>query len=237
MEENMWFLTVFSINVSLMCAQTGFALTGHNEVGGVLEVKFGWSKQAAQTNNMLISSSAIVGMIIGSLVSGKLVQKDRRRASIWLSLTAIIGCVVSLYLNMVVICIGRCMFGFAAGALVTCGNLMLAETIPSSKFDSFSIMINVGIMGGLMLCLLIGSPLPSLDATSAATTKLWMIPYGFPIVIALFNIILFLTYITEDSLKNLVKCDKELEATNLIKKIYLNEDASYIFKNLKQPSE
>ena len=140
-------------------------------------------------------------------------------------MVAILGCVISLYLNMVVICIGRCIFGFAAGALVTCGNLMLAETIPPSKFDSFSIMINVGIMSGLMLCLLIGSPLPNLDATVAAETQLWMLPYGFPIIIALVNITLFLTYIKEDSLQNLVKSDNETEAIKLIKKIYWCENA------------
>lgn len=67
-----------------------------------------------------------------------------------------------VWLSVIPICIGRLFFGFAAGALVTCANCMLKETVPDAKKKTFCVTVNFGLDLGLMICLFVGLPLTDL---------------------------------------------------------------------------
>ena len=73
-------------------------------------------------------------MIFGSLLSVKFVTIGRRLSAIVFSGLVIASMIpVIIWLDYYVICAARFFFGFAAGGLITCVNLMLAETVPKEK--------------------------------------------------------------------------------------------------------
>jgi MFS family permease len=110
-----------------------------------------------------MSSSGILGLVMGTLLSGKFVRKGRRLSAIWLSLLVIASSALQIvWLSVIPICAGRLLFGFASGALVTCANCMLKETVPDSQKKTFCVTVNFGIELGLMICLFVGMPLTDL---------------------------------------------------------------------------
>ena len=92
----------------------------------------------------------------------------------------------------------RCIFGFASGAIITCANLILVETVPKHKQEVFSTSINFGVILGIMICLFCGLPLTTMTPEQAKETNLWMITYSIPIAISTANLILFFTVFTEE---------------------------------------
>jgi hypothetical protein len=74
-----------------------------------------------------------------------------------------------------------------------------------------------------MICLLVGIPLVDLDVPTAQATRLWMLPYGFPIIFNSISIILLLVFFREDSILFLVEqgeCKKS-EAIRAIERVYV----------------
>jgi MFS family permease len=85
--------------------QAGFAIASNNEVGQILEVKFAWTNPTFM--NTMITSSAIFGMMIGSLFSGSIVQYGRRRSMMVMNLLIIVSCSASLVFNVYAITIAK----------------------------------------------------------------------------------------------------------------------------------
>jgi hypothetical protein len=78
-EVNQVYLTAYAVNVLLQCMHGGFALGMNNQVGSVLAEKLGWQGQETiDLNNTLISSSSVIGLMIGSLMSSKILTLHRR---------------------------------------------------------------------------------------------------------------------------------------------------------------
>jgi MFS family permease len=139
-------------------------IAGNNQAGDVFKYKFGWTDKDADKSNTFISSAGILGLIIGSLLSTKIVVFGRRIIAILFSFFIIL--VVSAMLiwpGFYMMCIGRVMTGFSAGVLITCVSLTLSETIPAEYESTLSCTINLGIVLGLTVCMFSGLPLTSLD--------------------------------------------------------------------------
>jgi hypothetical protein len=83
---------------------------------------------------------------------------------------------------------------------------MLNETVPESKIATFSVSINLGVITGIMGCLLLGLPLAAMDddPVKAATTNLWMMTYACPIAISTINLLMMCTVFREEPLQFLM---------------------------------
>jgi len=150
----------FNVYLMIMTAQCGFVLSGNNQVNDVIAAKLGWDDDQTKLNNTIISSASIVGLIIGSALSGPMVRCGRRLCAILMCLLIIASVLPTvLYINLYCIAGGRFVYGFATSVLVTCANLILAETVPPENQTSFGITINLGIVGGIMIILVTGLPL------------------------------------------------------------------------------
>ena len=78
------FIIGYTFCLGIGVLQTAFSLNGNTVVTPIFQAKFGWSDQETIFNNTLISTSAIVGMALGSLVGGKTVTIGRRKAGIYM---------------------------------------------------------------------------------------------------------------------------------------------------------
>ena len=125
------YLCGFQVYLMLMTAQCGFVLSGNNSVNDVIAAKLNWSTAETKLNNTIISSAAITGLIVGSVLSSKMVICGRRFCAILSTILIIVSVIPTVvWVNLYCIAGGRFVYGFAASVLVTCANLILAETVP-----------------------------------------------------------------------------------------------------------
>jgi len=65
--------------VGLGPLQNGFALAGTNLISPILKTKFSWTHDYNHYYMVLLDASGILGMAIGSLISGGFIKKGRRK--------------------------------------------------------------------------------------------------------------------------------------------------------------
>jgi len=176
-----------------------------------------------------MSSCGILGLALGSMLSAKFVGKGRRPAAVWMSLLVIASSALQVvWLHVVPICIGRLLFGFAAGALITCANCMLKETVPDSQKVTFCVTVSFGMMLGLMICLIIGIPLCDLTREAKAVGDvMWRLPYASPILIGILTLILLFTSFDKAPLLFLIKqtgADSRKDTIKCIQQVYKVSD-------------
>jgi len=137
---------------------------------------------------------------MGSVIGGVLIKKGRVKPVIIFNFVAIVATVLSLITNIYVIYIGRFLYGFASGVLVTGAPKVLGETVPSHLLDygfgsSTNIMINVGVMG----CMLVGIAMPA-TPEELKESSIWMIVFGLGLPFSIAAILLHLIVHKSDGL-------------------------------------
>ena len=97
------------------------------------ELMFEWESEAEATHFItLISSSAILGCVIGSLLGGLFIQHwGRRRTILLFNFFATLGCIVMCFESVAAICIGRLIFGFSSGVFSVAVPRMIEEIVPN----------------------------------------------------------------------------------------------------------
>jgi MFS family permease len=231
----MCYLIVLNLHLILLVSSAGFVLAGNNQVGAVLAIKNDWGTKT-DLNNTIISSVGITGLILGSLLSSKFVGMGRRKYAMINCLIIMISVLPTIiFPDLWVICIGRFIFGFAAGANITCASMMQGETVPKANASLFAATINLGIITGIMVCLFTGLPILDLSDAEAIATWLWMIVYGFPIATSFISILLFLFVFKEEPIDYLIsKGDAMEEAKIMITKVYGHYvDSDRIYEELR----
>ena len=91
---------------------------------------------------------------------------------------------------MPTICIGRCMYGIAAGHANIIMSKSIVETIPGELSGPFGIMTNGFLAVGVMLMFFLGAVLPQ-EGSDYADDENWRIIFAVPIAIAATQLILF----------------------------------------------
>ena len=123
----------------------------------------------------------------------------KRHIIITYNFIGLIASACSLYLNFYTLCIARAIHGYATGILVCAAPKMIEETVPSHVMDyGFGTSTNLCINVAIMISLLIGIGLP--PESDYATTKYWMIFYGFAIPLFLIALYFNFTVFKYDSI-------------------------------------
>ena len=103
-------------------------------------------------------------MTLGTVVAGKTITIGRRKAAIIVQSIAFVGGLITLILSVPMICIGRFLYGFAAGHANIIMGKSLDETIPREIFGLFGPLTNTIIVIGIMLIWFLGLILPTDEA-------------------------------------------------------------------------
>ena len=82
----------------------------------------------------MISTSGVIGCMIGALIGGKAIQIGRRKAAIYWQTLAILGAAITMFGNIPMLCLGRFFCGITAGVLNNVMGKSLDETIPVEIF-------------------------------------------------------------------------------------------------------
>ena len=129
----------------------------------VLKAKLGWDESEAKMWNTIISSTAIIGLMIGSLTGGSLLQLGRRKTVLISMLICIVSAIIPMYVNEYSMAVGRLLVGLGAGIFNVAFGKLINETIPSSVMATFAMAHNAGICFGFMLIFFLGAVLPDFD--------------------------------------------------------------------------
>ena len=83
---------------------------------------------------------------MGSITGGLFVAISRRKSMMVFSVVGILGCVLSCVPQMVVLCLGRFVYGYSAGVMLIASSKMLSEIIPASVMDNgYGVSTNLSI--------------------------------------------------------------------------------------------
>jgi len=102
------------------------------------DLKFGWEidSKKANFNQGIISATLILGMTVGALSGGMLMNIGRRRAQFVNITIGIVGISITMIFNYWSILIGRFLFGFCTGSFSSTVSRYIEETIPTHLFEN-----------------------------------------------------------------------------------------------------
>ena len=233
LKTNMWYLSAYTLAMSLGTLQSSWTISGNAATAPVLIVQFGWDEKQAVQFNSLINTVAIIGLTIGSLTAGFSLVYGRRKTLIFWEVVALIGCGLTLIRNLATICIGRFILGVASGMLnVACGK-SIDETAPVHLQGAFGALTNLGINFGIMIIMLLGYILPS-DVEGQKTDQNWRIIFAIPGFIAFAQIGLLLFFFKEEPIIFSITNKNLDEAKALYKKVYKDMNDSDADKIVSQ---
>lgn len=211
----------FCLGVGVL--QTSFGFNGNTVITPVFQAKFGWTDDETIFNNTLISTSSIIGMMVGSLVGGKTITIGRRKAAIYVEILAIVGAGISLVRTVPTICLGRFLYSVTAGHTNIIMGKSIDETLPSELSGKFGTFLNTYICVGVMGCFFLGALLPT-DEADYVNDEMWRVIYAFPILIAIIQITLFLFIFKEEPIAYSIAMGRDDEAKRLMRRVYKKSD-------------
>ena len=122
-----------------------FALCGNTQTTTIFEAKMGWTKDETIFYNTLISSAAIVGLVIGSFAGGPLIKNGRRRGALIVNALGIASAVFAMFGSTLFLTLGRFCNGFAAGTYNVIYGKMILENLPDKLAQTMVMVQTISI--------------------------------------------------------------------------------------------
>ena len=134
-----------------------------------------WDESKIDFFTSLLQTSSVVGLTLGSLSGGMFIKYGRRKALINFNMIGLIGSLLSLYLNIWSMCVGRLIFGFSAGVMLCAAPTMIEETIPEKFAEKgFGTSTNILVNVGAFICMVLSTGLPQ-KKEELVQTNYWML--------------------------------------------------------------
>ena len=99
-------------------------------------MKFGWTGDETILYNKIISSSAIVGIAIGSFLGGPMIKTGRRKRAIIAKILGIISSLITMIGTTPFLTFGRLLLAVAAGIYNVIFGKMIIENMPKMLHGS-----------------------------------------------------------------------------------------------------
>ena len=100
-----------------------------------------------------------------------------------------------------VLVVQRLALGFFTAVVVNASSLYISETYPTEIQTSFGVVLNLGIVSGILVMSLVGLSLPEkTDIQGCEDDELWRICYGLQIVPAVLSTLMWLVWLRNEPL-------------------------------------
>ena len=175
--------------------------------------------------NTLISSTAVIGLMVGSFMSGVMLKSGRRKAIINGQLCGIVGALISMEGTVWSLSIGRFLVGISAGiSNVTYGKL-IGENMPERMASRAAMMLNGSICVGIFFCFLMGEllPLPE-DIQANKDDELWRVIYLVPAIVGLIVILLVVFVFKQEPITFCIMNNRVEEGREHMTRVYRKSD-------------
>ncbi|CDW74001.1 sugar transporter family protein [Stylonychia lemnae] len=220
-KTNLTFLIIFSLFMDLGEILIGYIISCTNQTTTTFNVKFDFVNENQALYQGLIGSSGVLGMTIGAISGGKIMQGGRKWAFQFSSIIGVIGSGISLIENIPAILIGRTLFGFACGVQSVCIPRFIEETVPQHQYQVYSTIATLCQGVGSLIAMAMGEGFQD-DSDTEALKKsgFWRVIFGFPLVLYVVCIIGVQFYVKYESVKYCIFNDRREEAKKMIKNVY-----------------
>ena len=78
---------------------------------------------------------AVFGLMVGSLLGGRLIVDGRRRTSLLTQSMAVVGSIFTCFKNLPLLCLGRFTLGFVGSCSCLIMGKSICETLPPNKIS------------------------------------------------------------------------------------------------------
>lgn len=196
----------------------GFTLGGYNTAGIVVEAQKDWE----HIYTVLITSSSVLGLMMGSLLCDKFLKYGRMKTAQLANALIIVSVVPQMWLTVPGLMFGRLLLGFGGGLSIVSTSVFMSETVPALKLGIYGTSVNTGIVTGILVTTLIqGFSMPNIDDTDKVdSTTSWRIGFLSPGLFAVVNILQWVFLIRRDSLYFLIDKNEEESALAQFQRIY-----------------
>ena len=126
----MCFLWMYACALGVGVLQIPMVFTCNSLTPPIFAAKLGWSEDDMKFNNSLISTAGVIGMTIGSFMGGKTISIGRRKAALITQTIGLIGGGLTQILSVPTMCVGRILYGIAAGNASLIMAKGIVETVP-----------------------------------------------------------------------------------------------------------
>jgi SP family sugar:H+ symporter-like MFS transporter len=169
----------------------------------------------------MLQSFTTLGTAIGAFYGGKVIKIGRRKAAIYISIVATLVVIPTLFLEFWTICFFKFLWGCCCGMFGVMTARMIEETFPFHLSSVGGCMTNTSYGLGAMISIVLGLVLPGDHQTEELKkTEMWRVIFGFPMVLSITVLILFLFVFTHDSPKFYLSVGDEEKARFAIRKFY-----------------
>ena len=225
LDVNIGYLVWFTLTWGLGTWHCTFALAGNTNTTTIFEAKFGWDKDEAIFYNTIISTSAILGLSVGSFLGASLLQYGRRRTAIIAHCMAIFGSCLSMVGTTPFLSIGRLFLGLAAGTANVVFGKMITETMPEKEASLFAMAHNAAICIGFIVAFGLAAFLPDPDDVEAnKEDEYWRLIYIFPAFVGLVEILLVLFVYRLEPVSYCIMTGRDEEGKAHMAKVYRKKD-------------
>lgn len=126
----------------------------------------------------------------------------RRLAIILMNLLVILVSIPTFFTDAYwVLVVQRLALGFFTAVIVNGSSLYISETYPTEIQTSFGVVLNLGIVSGILTMSLVGLALPEKDDVQGCKDdELWRICYGLQIAPAVISTLMWLVWLRNEPL-------------------------------------
>jgi MFS family permease len=100
-------LVLYILALGLGCWFSSWAISGNNQTAPILEAKFEWNDTESKLWLSLIGNISVLGIALGSIFGGPVINKGRRRSMLAMTIVMAVGTGLSLFRTIPTIMIGR----------------------------------------------------------------------------------------------------------------------------------
>ena len=184
------FLRGYALTLGLGTMQLPLAMTGGSALTDIYQSFFGWTEDELVFWNSFMGATAALGLMLGSLIGGRLIRKGRRRATLLIQAIAVFASILTCFRFLPGIVLGRLLLGFAGSSSCLIMGKSIGETMPSSMTAKYGMLTNIFVNVGFMFCFVLGLLLPT-DPAEFPTNEMWKVVSLMPALFGLLTIILW----------------------------------------------
>lgn len=172
----------------------------------------------------VFSTIVPVGVLIGSMVAGKMMNYYGRRKSMMMTdILMMISSGITVVPFTPTFAIGRFLSGIAAGIFMTIPVSFVNEVTPDEMIPKIGPLVQISTNVGLIFAYGFGLPLPTGDYDSNSFNWWWVFMFLFPGFVALYQFCYFLFVCKHDSALWLIRKGKTEETMKSLLMVYTEE--------------
>ena len=202
-----------------------FALGGNTQTTTIFEAKMGWTEDETIFYNTVISSAAIVGLVVGSFAGGPLIKNGRRRGALIANAMGVASAVFAMFGSVPFLTLGRFCNGFAAGTYNVIYGKMILENLPDKLAQTVTMFQTISVCFATLGAYLMGAFLPDPDDLEAnKADEMWRLIFIMPGVIGIIEIVLILGVFKHEPVSFCIRNGDEEQSKAHMARLYRKAD-------------